>query len=525
MIYILLLLIILSVILLVIFKNINNKNKDLKEYFTAINNPEYNTLKILYLIRSIPKYYDDRLKAQIDTWFQLIHPNDKILIASDYLNHQDKYGLNYSIPKCPRNHSEGPCCSESNGILKAFNELDFDWMFVVDDDVYVYPQMVREIIFKYKDKPYKSLGTPGCVSKNIIGFCGGGGYAISKQALGKLIGSDQNKFLNDYKTHCDITNFCDITTADLLKKKNIELIKIPEFKPWGIKKGQEQEIRDGKVATLHYYGGELTQHLPTIHDKMNYLHNIFKNFDNNIITTLITTSPIKSMYSIKIIKETIDSLKLVPLLYNNPVIICFDGGPYNNNNIDIKCASLNTKKDIELYETYKKKVKHYIKDKENFSFVELAERGCLTTNLKNGLKKVKTKYINVMQHDLKIIKSFDLIKVLNLINTRNVDLVRYVYNTNLWHQNYYRNECGKDLKDETFEFENQQFSYCNHFSDNNHITTLEFYNKNIIPKIKDNSFMEYYLTCSPRDHNFNFVFYGDMNDGNYITHIDGRNTK
>lgn len=276
----------LSIILLIFCLYIakNKKKQNITEYFTTVNDPDYDKLKILYLIRSIPKYYDNRLKAQFNTWMKLIHANDNILIASDKFNHQDKFDLKYSIPDCPRNHSEGPCCSESNGILKAFNEYDFDWIFVVDDDVYVYPQMVREIILRFKNEPNKSLGTPGCVSKNIIGFCGGGGYAISKKALGKLIGSDQNKFLNDYKKHCDITNFCDITTADLLKKKNIELIKIPEFKPWGIKKDQEHEIREGKIATLHYYGGELTQHLPTIKDKMNYLHNIFKNFnENNII--------------------------------------------------------------------------------------------------------------------------------------------------------------------------------------------------------------------------------------------------
>ena len=67
------------------------------------------------------------------------------------------------------------------------------------------------------------------MAKGIGGFCGGGGYGFTKKCLKKLIGEDETKFLDDYKKHCDKTQFCDITTADLLKKKGIELVKIEEF--------------------------------------------------------------------------------------------------------------------------------------------------------------------------------------------------------------------------------------------------------------------------------------------------------
>lgn len=262
-------------------------------------------IKILYIIRSISKYYDTRLKAQKDTWFNFLTNNDMVLVASDSFKHKNMYNLNYSTPTgCPRNHGDGPCCSESNAIVKVFNEYDSDWIFIIDDDVYAYPPKIREIIKNYIDKPYTALGTTGCVSKGIHGFCGGGGYAFSRKALEKIV-NNKTQFLLDYKKNCDKTQFCDITTADLAKQKGITLKTISDFKPWGINKNERHLIDEGKIATLHYYGGGLTKDYKKLSDKMNYLHSLFTkntiipNSNKNI--TIMTTSPIPSMPDIKVI--------------------------------------------------------------------------------------------------------------------------------------------------------------------------------------------------------------------------------
>lgn len=263
-------------------------------------------ITVLYIIRSISKYYDTRLKSQKDTWFNFLTNNDMVLVASDSFKHKNMYNLNYSTPTgCPRNHGDGPCCSESNAILKGLNEYDYDWAFILDDDVYAYPPKIREIIKNYIDKPYTALGTTGCVSKGIQGFCGGGGYAFSRKALEKIVNNNKKQFLLDYKKNCDTTQFCDITTADLAKQKGITLKTISDFKPWGIKKNEKHLIDEGKIATLHYYGGELTKDYKSISDKMNYLHSLFTkntiipNSNKNI--TIMTTSPIPSMPDIKVI--------------------------------------------------------------------------------------------------------------------------------------------------------------------------------------------------------------------------------
>ena len=240
-----------------------------KEHFTE-------NIRILYIVRSISKYYDDRLKSQYDTWMKLLNSNEQILVASDNYKHKDKFGLNYSTPNnCPRNHGDGPCCSESNALVMALNDYNFDWVFILDDDVYLYPPKVREIIYKYKDNHSIALGTPGCVANKIGGFCGGGGYGFSRKVLHKLVGNDTDKFLKEYKEHCDGTQFCDITTADLLVKKGIKLVNVKELRPWGIKKKDRDQINKNEVATLHYYGGQLTEDYKKIPEKMSFLHRLF----------------------------------------------------------------------------------------------------------------------------------------------------------------------------------------------------------------------------------------------------------
>jgi hypothetical protein len=499
-------------------------------------------LVILYVIRSIPKYYETRIKSQYDTWFKFLTKNDKVLIASEKKNHNNKFDLNYNIPDCPPGHGDGPCCSESNALVKALNNYKFDWIFILDDDVYLYPPKVREIINKYKDNHDIAIGTVGCGAKDISGFCGGGGYGFSRRVLEKLIDNNENEFLNIYKNHCNNTQYCDITTADLLVKKNIELINIPELRPWGIQKSDENDILENKVATLHYYGGELTKDYKEIPEKMGYLHNLFKKIKENStnfkeffsnrdrITNLITTSPIPSMPSINIIKRTIESLKLIPYLYNAPLIICFDGYEVKNDKLDNKCTQNDSIDKQYIYDEYKRNVKEYLKDKTNVTFIELKERECLTNSIIKGLEYVNTKYINIIQHDLILIKSFNIENILNIMDDKknNINLVRYVYNTNEWHQNYVRNEgCKDDLDDNnTIIINRQKFSQCNHFGDNNHIVSTEFYKTKIVPKLKEYTFPEYDIRCYPIDYNdYSFYYLGDINDGYYIRHIDGRNTK
>ena len=63
--------------------------------------------------------------------------------------------------------------------------------------------------------------------------------------------------------------------GELATKNNIEIIDIPEFKPWGIDTDEKQLIIDNKIATLHYHGGDITKDKKTVKDKMYFLQSLF----------------------------------------------------------------------------------------------------------------------------------------------------------------------------------------------------------------------------------------------------------
>jgi hypothetical protein len=252
------------------------------------------------------------------------------------------------------------------------------------------------------------------------------------------------------------------------------------------------------------------------------------------ITTLITTSPIPCMNSIKIIRQTIDSLSMIKSLLDEQVIICFDGGVVDPiQNINSKCTNLNDDISLLKYKLYKNNVKIYaLENLPYVSFSELPVRGCLTKNLHNSFSNINTKYINVMQHDLPIIKHFDVDELLNAMeHDPEIKLVRYVYNSNKYHENYTKkcfNENSiytKLVTNIEKKYNNITLSTCSQWSDNNHITTVDYYTNIVFPKtLYKKSFMENTLDCLPiKDHSLYGTWYlGNINDGYYIKHIDGR---
>ena len=247
------------------------------------------------------------------------------------------------------------------------------------------------------------------------------------------------------------------------------------------------------------------------------------------ITTIITTSPIISMPKISLIEITINSLRLVDNLYESPIIICCDGGMRAPKRMHLsdKCKNLVSKSDIDNYNKYKQNLKEFIKDKLNIKMVELDFRSGLTINLKNGMKYVKTKYVNIMQHDLPIIRPFPLNNLLDVMDTHNVDLIRYVRKSNKFHEEYLRRSIKKENTPFTYKeyvYNNILFTKCNQFSDNNHITTLDYYNTEIFPRCRDGDFMEDQLITAPILNKIpgNYMYLGGINDGGYIKHLDGR---
>jgi len=89
------------------------------------------------------------------------------------------------------NHQKGLTCLEAANELQLMNRTDFDWLMVVDDDVYVFVDRVRDTLKNIEASDAKVYGVTGCgtCAGEKHGFCGGGGYILSRTSLLKMAGS------------------------------------------------------------------------------------------------------------------------------------------------------------------------------------------------------------------------------------------------------------------------------------------------------------------------------------------------
>ena len=252
------------------------------------------------------------------------------------------------------------------------------------------------------------------------------------------------------------------------------------------------------------------------------------------ITTIITTAPHRFMNENHHLLHTVKSLHQVPFFTKNPIMICFDGGEIHPHHpLDKKCA---TPTDLKEYEIYKKNNKAAILAFfPHAQFFELPFRGCLTKNIHQCFHDVTTDYVNIMQHDLPIRKMFpveDIIKVMRVEPT--MKLVRYSVRTNKDHENFTRKKIQQShnprppLTKEEIVKGNLTFSRCHQWSDQNHITTVGYYNTIVFPEtLPLCSFMEHHLLTKPAfDHDhYGTYYFGGYEDGLYSIHSDGRNSR
>lgn len=261
------------------------------------------------------------------------------------------------------------------------------------------------------------------------------------------------------------------------------------------------------------------------HEKLSFPTKLHPKLNNFGITTIITTAPQPSIPATKLITKCLDSLNIIPLLANSPLIIGFDGCVVTDVRLDPKCKN---EFDCNLYYEYKKNVKAIAsKMFPQAIFVELPARGCLTNLLHACMEKVTTKFVNVMQQDLPIDKGFDLENILQIMNTNDdMELIRYSRDTNKFHEDYTLDECNGVFPTKTITRNGIKFTQCSQWSDNNHIAKISHYDEIVWPRTSQFTFMEHDLMCYPYHENFKGIWYiGDIDDGGYIIHTDGRHTE
>lgn len=226
------------------------------------------------------------------------------------------------------------------------------------------------------------------------------------------------------------------------------------------------------------------------------------------LTIIVTASSIPSHPSIELIKNTVDSLSLLTLPPNTPILLAHDYA---------KSGS---------YDKYFETLELYIQDKPHIRIIKKpSPRGYLTGNLKHAFNYVQSEYVLVIQHDFPFVAPVNIVHVIeDMIHRPELKHVRFNKRRNL--------KIGSDAMNDLFGYQcdavHHTYTRTPSWSDNNHITLTKYYLEVVFLDCGD-QFMETNLikrsTNETIHKKYGTYLYGPLNHPQIIHHLDGRNYK
>jgi hypothetical protein len=166
--------------------------------------------------------------------------------------------------------------------------------------------------------------------------------------------------------------------------------------------------------------------------------------------------------------------------------------------------------------------------------VEASEKAGICNNVKSAMSVVQTKYVILVQHDMPFARPLEIPSALQVMER--YPKVKYIrFNQN-------ENQCrraGCDDRDCSF-YREQRFPVVEQqqtclalirtacWSDNNHLTTVAYYNQVVFPKCKPGDAMEKVMTpfSAANTHNITGTYiYGPLGFPWQVEHEDGSETR
>lgn len=242
-----------------------------------------------------------------------------------------------------------------------------------------------------------------------------------------------------------------------------------------------------------------------------------------LITVINSTSPIKSMPSLKHIYSSQSSLFKNPTLARCKKIISFDG---------MRPEFEQRRNDYAIYKGLIQAMTYTDPYFRNVELVFCKEWGHLTGTVKAAIEKVTTPFVFLFQHDDILQKDFDLNGCIAsmLKNPK----IKYIHLTRGFN---FENACWFDPLDTHVEGGSLiPLTRAFGWSDYAHVATVDYYKNFILPQC-GHHFMEVFISHKFRAEienktmeemekihsKYGSYLYGNIEDGNYIFHTDGRN--
>lgn len=260
---------------------------------------------------------------------------------------------------------------------------------------------------------------------------------------------------------------------------------------------------------------------------------------SDLLTVIVTTSPVRSNPSTDLLEEVFESLRLALGTESCRKIVVFDGYIVHK----VKCEKKGRiTEDMEnKYKEYILRVKNLSKSStlfENTSFLVLEERHGFGHAVKKALNEVSTKYVMIVQHDFVFWKQVTVINLLQVLESHQE--VNYVGFISASTENYAttRNHGpNQHLPLDVECFNNIPFVKLMFWYDKIHIARTDYYKNVVFGKyccVRKGQFIEdrlghwqlkkIYLEGLEKAHwRFGtYLWYPDEGRERYIQHLEGR---
>jgi len=205
------------------------------------------TGNVVYAIftSAIPRYHE-ALLAQLDTWAARPAAQGRYVAVGGSNYPEEWQGSNVLRSECG-DDMKSISCKEAT-LLAEGASRGADWIYVIGEDNYVHTDRVDRFLSSKDPDTAVAFGTIGC-GKGLYcrdsegfneygGFCGGGGYIISRAALQRLLTGgapalhsvyDRTPWPNDMMTSCQLRKH-DVLMSKVLTMYGFHMFGITEYK-------------------------------------------------------------------------------------------------------------------------------------------------------------------------------------------------------------------------------------------------------------------------------------------------------
>lgn len=149
------------------------------------------------------KNYGTKIAGVLSTWGEDVRNSalDSLLLVGDKASKDPPI---LPAKGCGNDHNDQLVCKAGVALQLAYQRLgNFSWVFLVDDDFYLNVANAHRALASFNASQAIAVGIVGCGGHLCPqgGFCGGGGFAISRPAMEKIMEKGESAFQTDPHKH------------------------------------------------------------------------------------------------------------------------------------------------------------------------------------------------------------------------------------------------------------------------------------------------------------------------------------